>query len=455
MARSAERLAGLGLGRFRGNISHGASNGKFGVNAGLSRTVYTKGIDGQDDAHNTNFQARVDANPFSKTNISGRVFFSDANVRLNVNPDTSGTLPANTATIIDAMPNVNFVPDANDPDNVQKSRFFSGQFSATQIVTSKVVLSGYYQGLKTHRNNTDGPLGPGFQSAFTSVFDGSIHTANVHLTWTPTLRNTLTGGYEFEQEHFRNDSMSGADISFASANQRSHAFYVQDLVSLLDGNLQLAGGFRVQSFDLTTPKFSAMAPPVLTQTPGSVPTARNVDGAASYFVKRSGTKLRAHVGNGYRVPSLYERFGTFFFFGSRSLSLGDPFLKPEKTIAFDAGVEQNFAKERVKVSATYFYTRLKDIIGFGNVVPNIGTTTRPFGGYQNQKGGIARGGEFSVISRRRSRPTSLRLMPLLTATSATFADRPRQRSPAPTAGRTAFPIINSHSSRRSDSSGFG
>src|SRR6185369_3515902 len=45
--------------------------------------------------------------------------------------------------------------------------------------------------------------------------------------------------------------------------------------------------------------------------------------------------------------------------------------------------------------ATYFYTKLIDTIGFGNVVPPIGTTQRPFGGYLNTKGGIARGAEFS------------------------------------------------------------
>jgi outer membrane receptor protein involved in Fe transport len=122
------------------------------------------------------------------------------------------------------------------------------------------------------------------------------------------------------------------------------------------------------------------------------------DGAASYFVRKSETKFRAHVGNGYRVPSLYERFGTFFSsFGTPSfVALGDPFLKSEKTTAFDVGIEQAAANDRVRLSATYFYTRLSDIVGFGNVVPNIGTTTRPFGGYENQKGGIARGGEFSV-----------------------------------------------------------
>ncbi|MBK9768955.1 MAG: hypothetical protein IPP63_19155 [Chloracidobacterium sp.] len=30
------------------------------------------------------------------------------------------------------------------------------------------------------------------------------------------------------------------------------------------------------------------------------------------------------------------------------------------------------------------------------MVANIGSTSRPFGGYVNQQGGIVRGGEFSV-----------------------------------------------------------
>jgi vitamin B12 transporter len=388
-------FGGLGLGRFRGNISHGASGGKFGINAGLSRTVYLKGIDGQDDAHNTNFQTRIDANPFAKTNISGRIFFSDANVRLNVSPDTLGTLPPSTGTIIDAIPNLNFVPDTNDPDAFQKSRFFSGQFSATQIISDRLILSGHYQGLTTRRNNIDGPLGPGFQSAFTSGFDGSIHTANAHLTWTPTARNTLTSGYEFEQEHFRNDNSSGADASFASAGQRSHTLYVQDLVSLLDGNLQLAGGFRVQSFDLGRPRFSATAPPVLTQVPASVPAARTFDGAVSYFFRSTGTKLRAHVGNGYRVPSLYERFGSYFFFGS-FFPLGNPGLKPEHSIGADGGLEQYFAKERVKASATYFYTRIKDEITY------LPTNDLNASAYYNFDRHFSRGAEASVDIRATS-----------------------------------------------------
>src|ERR1044072_8002848 len=103
-------------------------------------------------------------------------------------------------------------------------------------------------------------------------------------------------------------------------------------------------------------------------------SAYTFDGSASYFFDKTGTKLRAHVGNGYRVPSLFERFGPFFSsFGTPEfVALGDPNLQPEKTIAFDGGLEQTLFKNKARLSATYFYTKLIDTIGFGNVVSPIG-----------------------------------------------------------------------------------
>lgn len=393
-------FGGLGFGRFRGTVSHGTEGGKFGVTAGLSQSTYRKGIDGDDRANNTNVQTRIDLAPTDKTSISGRIFFSDADVRLNTDPDTIGTLPASNATIIDAQQGVNFTFDANDPDRRQDSRSFNGQIVVNQIIHSKFVISGHYQGLTTRRLNNNGLLGAGFQSASTSLYDGKVHTGNIRFNWSPVRENTLTAGYEFESESFFNDGRtpSGTANYFTRAGQKSHTFYVQDLVSLLDGDLQLAGGFRVQQFSLKRPEFSLANAPYNNLTLSNPPTAYTFDGSASYFVRRSGTKLRAHVGNGYRVPSLYERFGSFFstFPSNSFVAIGDPFLKPEKTIAFDAGIEQTFANSRVRLSGTYFWTRLNDIINYGNDMPNIGTTTRPFGGYQNGKGGTSRGGEFSV-----------------------------------------------------------
>lgn len=393
-------FGGLGLGRFRGNISHGLDDGKFGISGAFSRTAYTKGIDGQDNASNNSFQSRIEFNPFSKTNISARFFVSDARVRLNSSPDTRGTLPASNTTIINANEGVNFVRDANDPDSFQDSDFFSGQFAVNQIINSNLVISGYYQGMKTKRTNDNGTLGAGFQSASTSVFEGTINTGNVHVNWTPVAENQLTVGYEFENERYGNNGRtpSGTGNFFAKTGQSSNTFYVQNLVRLLEGKLQLAGGARVQQYSLDRPSFSLTNAPYGNLVLDNPPTAYTFDGSASYYVSQSGTKFRAHVGNGYRVPSLYERMGTFFSsFGTPSfVALGDPFLKPEKTIAFDAGIEQDLADNKVRLTATYFYTKLTDVIGYGNVVANIGTTPRPFGGYINQKGGIARGGEFSA-----------------------------------------------------------
>ncbi|HEV8591594.1 MAG TPA: TonB-dependent receptor [Pyrinomonadaceae bacterium] len=391
---------GLGLGRFRGNLSDATRDRKFGYNVAVSRTAYTKGIDGQDNAHNTNFQSKLNYQPWSNSNLSGRFFISDAYVRLNSNPDTAGVVPASNFGVIEARPGVNFVHDLNDPDAFQRSKFFNGQMVFTQAIGNELVFQSYYSGLKTSRKNDNGVLGVGYQSPSTSLFDGTIQTANGHLDWTPNSVNKLTGGYEFEHEKFGNDGRTpdGFGNFFTRAYQSSHTLYVQDLLALLKGRLQLAGGFRWQRYSLGDPKFSLLNAPYTSLNLENPPAAYTFDGSAAYFIERSKTKLRAHVGNGYRVPSLYERFGTFYStFGPTPafVAIGDPGLKPEKTIAFDGGIEQYIFGEKGKLTTTYFYTKLIDTIGYGNVVPPIGMTNRPFGGYENQKGGIARGLEFS------------------------------------------------------------
>lgn len=391
-------LGGLGLQRYRGNLSNGTADGKFGFNLGASRTLYTKGIDGDDDARNTNFQSRIEFNPSDDTNISGRFFVSNAFVKLNSSPDTVGILPLTNSTIIDGRQGVNFVFDLNDPDNSQRSDFFSGQIALTQIISDKLIFQGSYQGLSTNRKNQNGTLGIGYQSASTSIFDGNIHTANGHFNWTPNRFNEITFGYEFESEKFGNDGFtpSGSGNFSTVARQSSNTFFAQDLLRFFNNKLQLAGGFRTQFFSLKAPAFSADNAPYSNFTLDTPPTAFTVDGSASYLFDKSGTKLRAHVGNGYRVPSLYERFGTFYSsYSTAFVALGDPGLKPEKTLAFDGGIEQNLFAGRATLSAAYFYTKLIDTVGYGNAVPPIGSTTRPYGGYLNTKGGISRGAEFS------------------------------------------------------------
>ena len=392
-------VGGLGMGRFRGNVSYGTSDSKFGFITGVSRTVFTKGIDGNDEANNSNWQGRVDLKPTNSTSISGRFFFSDAFVRLNADPDTLGILPPSNSTIIDAIPNVNFIPDVDDPDKSQDSDFFNGQIVLNHAFSSGFDLQAYYSGLRTERTNKNGPLGPGFQSEGTNIFDGQIHTANTRFRWTNGSINTFSFGYEFEKEKFENEGSTpdGVGDFFTRAGQKSHSVYAQDLVSLHDGRLQFSGGFRAQFFSLDEPTFSESNAPYSDIVLENPPAAVTFDGSASYYFQKSGTKLRAHVGSGYRVPSLFERFGSFFnmFGGDPFIAAGDPFLEAEKSWAFDAGVDQNLLDRRARLSAVYFYSKLRRTIWFSNDAPPIGNTIRIFGGYVNTEGGQAKGVELS------------------------------------------------------------
>ena len=126
----------------------------------------------------------------------------------------------------------------------------------------------------------------------------------------------------------------------------------------------------------------------------SPPHAFTGDAALSYFFKGSGTKLRAHIGNSFRTPSIYERFGGYFY-GGTYYPLGDPNLAPERAVSFDSGFDQYLWREHVKVTGSYFYSHLQQVIGYLDFPPGYTDAYGRTSGYQPQPGGIARGMELS------------------------------------------------------------
>jgi iron complex outermembrane receptor protein len=236
-----------------------------------------------------------------------------------------------------------------------------------------------------------------------SDFDARIHTFNARFDLRAGRANLISGGYEFENENFKNPSLPAdpAGNSNVDVSQRSHTLFVQDQLRFMDDRLQISGAFRTQFFRLQQPVFMpAATSPYKNLTFLSPPTAYTGDGSVAYMFRSSGTKLRAHIGNGYRAPSLFERFGTFFdsFFGFSPI--GDPRLKPDRSIALDAGIDQTFSKNRLRASATYFYTELQKVIifDFSGVINPATDPFGRFGGYRNTDGGIARGVELSMMA---------------------------------------------------------
>jgi len=77
--------------------------------------------------------------------------------------------------------------------------------------------------------------------------------------------------------------------------------------------------------------------------------------APAYIIWETGTKLKATIGTGFKAPSLYYLFDP---------SYGNPDLNPEKSIGWDAGIEQYLWDSKLIIGATYFENYFKDLFGF-------------------------------------------------------------------------------------------
>ena len=69
------------------------------------------------------------------------------------------------------------------------------------------------------------------------------------------------------------------------------------------------------------------------------------------------TLLRANLGTGLKVPTFTERFG--FFPGQ---FIGNPHLKPEKSISYDLGIDRMLLHDAIELQLTVYYQELEDEI---------------------------------------------------------------------------------------------
>ncbi len=77
--------------------------------------------------------------------------------------------------------------------------------------------------------------------------------------------------------------------------------------------------------------------------------------APAYIFWQTGTKLKATLGSGFKAPSLFNLYDPAF---------GNPDLNPEKTLGFDAGVEQFLLNDLISIGITYFQNDYKDLFGY-------------------------------------------------------------------------------------------
>ncbi|MBV9503409.1 MAG: TonB-dependent receptor [Acidobacteriia bacterium] len=401
--RGSVLVEGGSLGTFRGRaqLEGGWLQDRVQYSFGASQLYVANGVDGDDPYRDTSAQASITFHLSPATRLTARFYGSNSFGKLNSSADVIGTPPG--TGVLPAIPFVNFLPAPDNPDYTRAGRFFTGALTLASQPLDGLNYSLSYQSVDSSRRYADGPAGVSYQPSgdTRSLYDGQIQTVNAHADYRLGRHNLLTGGYEFENEKFAYDNVDFTDPAAASATnvtERSHAVFGQDQLRFLGGRLQISAAFRAQFFELQAPAFIPADSAPYQGIPFASPAAAYTgDGSAAYYFKKTGTKLRAHTGRGYRAPSLFERFGAGFDPTFGYTVYGDPRLTPEHSTSLDAGLEQTFWTGRIKASATYFYTWLQNVITFdtsGLIDPAADPFAR-FIGYRNTRGGISRGVESS------------------------------------------------------------
>ncbi|OLE50915.1 MAG: hypothetical protein AUG51_25400 [Acidobacteria bacterium 13_1_20CM_3_53_8] len=373
----------------------GGIGSRAGFSFGLSRIDVRRGVDGNDEYGNTGGGGRVQFNATPSITLSANFYGTISNARVNDSPIALPAAFASNALNPRAVEGVTFQPDLNNPDEGRRNHLLVGSVKLSHRVNEILSYSLAYQRVSSHRRNYNGPqIDPRFAQfypfgdfEFSNTNNGLTDTLDARANLRLGRKNLATAGFEYEREQlFQSSIPSFSPVNNTTDRQRTFAVFGQDQIFLFDQRLQISLGVREQFYRIR----AADRPGLLSGV--NAESSVTGDGSIAYFIRSTGTKLRAHVGNGFRAPSLFERFGEGTFGSAGFVRFGDPTLRAEQSVSVDGGFDQRLSNDRVRFGATYFYTRLQRVIAFtGFAADPLGLGR--FSGYQNQPGGIARGVE--------------------------------------------------------------
>lgn len=389
---------GGGLESFRERVEGSGGYKQFGFNLGINRIDVRRGVDGDDQYGDTIGSGRLqfDISPSLMIVVNG--YGTIANARLN---DSPFALPAAFGTgqaFPRAVAGQNFQPDFDNPDQGRRNRLLVGSGRLTHRISETVSYTIAYQRVSSNRRNYNGSeINPQFAAfypfgdfEFSNINKGITDTFDARVNLSLARSNFATIGVEAENESlFQQSNPSFSAFNNTTDKQRTFAIFGQDQLSLFQNRLQVSLGVRGQFYRLR----AADRPGLLSNM--DVKSSITGDGAIAYFFRSTNTKLRAHAGNGFRAPSLFERFGAGTIPGAGFVRFGDPTLKAEQSISVDGGIDQRLRSDRVLLGVTWFYTRLQRGIAFTSFSSDPLGAGR-FSGYTNLPGGLSRGLETFV-----------------------------------------------------------
>lgn len=384
----------------------GGSQGGVALSAG--HLGVTEGPDGDDPFTNRTGFARVGFRPRSSLQVTARGLLSSSSVGLNESPIP---FPDPGGEVVEAIPAASsvlaayeggtpfeslesggstFLASQNDPDSEQRADFRSLLLSVEGTAPRGFAWSARFHDLWTRREYEDGPAGPSPwdpASLSTTDYSGGVRAVALRGRLTrEAFRLTLGGEAERERAE-TTDPVFEADLG-----QSSVSGFAQG--ELFAGPSSVRGALRVQRFETREARLHPAEGSPWLETPPPV-GAGAVTGDLSAAIRvAEGLRLRGSWGRGFRAPSLYERFGTFFSSFGYSV-YGDPTLDPEFGSTFDAGLSAASRDGRIELRAAYFSSQRPQVIRFGA----LDGAADPYGrwlGYENAEAGNARGIESGL-----------------------------------------------------------
>lgn len=194
--------------------------------------------------------------------------------------------------------------------------------------------------LEVHGRSTDLSDGPADTLGFFSYRSVGVvrrRNADARLIVRPLAGQSMSVGVEYGVERQRSADSSNYDVSrnrFA-ASRITRAAYAQWVGDA--GRASYSLGARYDDNDAY----------------GVFRTAR----VSAAYRLWGGGRVRSAIGGGFKAPTFFETFSTAF-------SVGNQTLRPERSRAWEVGIEQQLADSRVGITATFFDQRFRDLIQY-------------------------------------------------------------------------------------------
>jgi vitamin B12 transporter len=317
-----------------GRISYGQDRFYFDVNP-MYLTTDGEKYGGEDGFfyRNKGLTAGAGIKTFNNATLEFSAFAFDSKLALGNSPQI------NTAT---GKPN----KQQADPDQYRDGLLYQIGLAWNQDVTSNwdYSIKGSYGETERHYfhlNSTD----PDDQSNYDGRTTYLETQHNLHLTdWL-----TFNIGANYEKDVFNGQEPSSpyagdfTPVRFTK-DWTSWDLFSQAQLAFLDRSLLFTVGGRYN-------------------TPEAFDGKTVWEASGAYILKATHTKFHAHVGTGYRTPSLYETYGGYVWNGVL-VTIGNEDLVPEESIGYEFGFDQSFLNDKVQAGVTYFSTRFKHWIGF-------------------------------------------------------------------------------------------